>query len=566
MPLILKPRSTYLIFACLAPLLLGGCTAPKTISKANIDQPDPFETSPIAEVAAPSEPIPELSIFNLFASELAYRRGDTATAITLLREQAETLQHEPLFNDAAWLASYEDPNELNTTLTHWQEAFPESQSRLVFIAYHALRNNRFNEAIQYATKIENDEDAGHILQTIGSQSVNWPSATRRQLINYYDETLATRPNLLGLKLGRILASAPDNPNAAIDDLRTLHLAHPEQISITMALTGTLANVGDFDEAEQVLERSLSYRDDLSLLTQYQKVRYFTAPNEADITTLIAHEEETAEWALEVGNWLLARNALEHATAFAERLLMYIHHDNYGHQLLGRIELKRDDSHTAIAHWNNIADADILTETATIAANTTINSDHFAVVSAWMLEQYEQTTDDRLITSQLTTISNYANSESYEALTTTLYDQTKHTAALELLVRFKRKHGEDEAADELMLNHLLDNPNDHWTLNALAYSWIVRGVHYDHAEALLMRAITLAPEQGEYIDSLGWLMYKLNDLDAALEYLHQAAKLVEHPEILTHLAIVLAAKGEQAQSERILRAVHQRFPHYRWNDA
>src|SRR5262249_59114846 len=62
-----------------------------------------------------------------------------------------------------------------------------------------------------------------------------------------------------------------------------------------------------------------------------------------------------------------------------------------------------------------------------------------------------------------------------------------------------------------------------------------GVKLDEAEQLIRRALQLEPNDGFYIDSLGWVYFKRGDYPRAIEYLERAAELAgEDPTIVEHL--------------------------------
>jgi tetratricopeptide (TPR) repeat protein len=76
------------------------------------------------------------------------------------------------------------------------------------------------------------------------------------------------------------------------------------------------------------------------------------------------------------------------------------------------------------------------------------------------------------------------------------------------------------------------------LNALGYTLVDRTRRYDEAQKYLDKALSLEPDEAVIIDSYGWLQYKLNNLDAALEYLQRAYSLQQENEIAGHLLEVL----------------------------
>jgi Flp pilus assembly protein TadD len=81
-----------------------------------------------------------------------------------------------------------------------------------------------------------------------------------------------------------------------------------------------------------------------------------------------------------------------------------------------------------------------------------------------------------------------------------------------------------------------NPKNAAALNYLGYTWAEMGVQLDEAEDLIARALKLAPNDGFYIDSLGWVYYQRGDYVRAVEQLERAVEItVDDPTIIEHLA-------------------------------
>lgn len=68
------------------------------------------------------------------------------------------------------------------------------------------------------------------------------------------------------------------------------------------------------------------------------------------------------------------------------------------------------------------------------------------------------------------------------------------------------------------------PNQPLVLNYLAYSWADRGEHLSEARDMLETAVHLRPEDGEIVDSLGWVMLRQGDADQSVAMLERAAEL------------------------------------------
>ncbi len=81
------------------------------------------------------------------------------------------------------------------------------------------------------------------------------------------------------------------------------------------------------------------------------------------------------------------------------------------------------------------------------------------------------------------------------------------------------------------------------LNYLGYSYAERGIKVEEAVSLTKRAVSLKPENGYYVDSLGWAYFKMGLLDEALTEIKRAASLVgDDPVIFEHLGEIYLKQG------------------------
>jgi Flp pilus assembly protein TadD len=82
------------------------------------------------------------------------------------------------------------------------------------------------------------------------------------------------------------------------------------------------------------------------------------------------------------------------------------------------------------------------------------------------------------------------------------------------------------------------PDEPVALNALGYRWAERGENLDQAFALINKAVDAEPQNGAFIDSLGWAYYQQADYENAATYLEKAAALEPaDPTITDHLGDV-----------------------------
>lgn len=93
----------------------------------------------------------------------------------------------------------------------------------------------------------------------------------------------------------------------------------------------------------------------------------------------------------------------------------------------------------------------------------------------------------------------------------------------------------EKAEVDFLKALDLNPGQPQVLNYLGYSWVDKGLNLKRALGMIQEAVSVNPNDGYIVDSLGWAYYRLDRLDDAVRTLEQAAQLNPNdPEINDHL--------------------------------
>jgi len=88
------------------------------------------------------------------------------------------------------------------------------------------------------------------------------------------------------------------------------------------------------------------------------------------------------------------------------------------------------------------------------------------------------------------------------------------------------------------------PDNVRALNALGYTLADRTDRYDEALQYISRAYEKEPDDPAIIDSMGWVHYRLGNLEKALEYLQQAWDISSDSEIGAHLGEVLWMSGDR----------------------
>jgi tetratricopeptide (TPR) repeat protein len=100
-------------------------------------------------------------------------------------------------------------------------------------------------------------------------------------------------------------------------------------------------------------------------------------------------------------------------------------------------------------------------------------------------------------------------------------------------------GQKEACIKAMRKAVSLDPEYSEALNYLAYTFAEENRNLQEALTLALKANTLKPDNGYYVDTLAWVYYRLGDLQRALPLLERAAQLSqEDPVVMEHLGDVL----------------------------
>jgi len=98
-----------------------------------------------------------------------------------------------------------------------------------------------------------------------------------------------------------------------------------------------------------------------------------------------------------------------------------------------------------------------------------------------------------------------------------------------------KLGEWEEAKTLFLQLLKKNPHDTFTLNYVSYKLALKNQELELALDLIKKALILDPDNGYFLDTLGWVEYKRNNFNSAVYFLEKSVSILPRSaEVIDHL--------------------------------
>ena len=122
-----------------------------------------------------------------------------------------------------------------------------------------------------------------------------------------------------------------------------------------------------------------------------------------------------------------------------------------------------------------------------------------------------------------------------------------------------KTGRLDVMEKALREVMAQAPDNHHAYNALGYSLAERGVRLPEALALIDKAMKMAPDDPFIMDSMGWVQYRMGNLDQAEAYLRRAYAARNDADIAVHLGEVLWHKGMKADAQRLWREARAKDP-------
>ncbi len=122
---------------------------------------------------------------------------------------------------------------------------------------------------------------------------------------------------------------------------------------------------------------------------------------------------------------------------------------------------------------------------------------------------------------------------YRALLGGQFDTSRlHRNLAICLERSATDKSQEDEAERYFLSSLERDPNDAYTLNYLGYWYADTNRNLDKAIEYIQRAVKIQPSSGFFVDSLGWVYYRLKDYEKAVQWLEQAIQLEPLDPIIT----------------------------------
>jgi len=331
------------------------------------------------------------------------------------------------------------------------------------------------------------------------------------------------------------------------------------LRVLEATSGFLRRSGRVDEARALIEGHLQANpDSVGPLTLLEPAPDAGATAGAapppDLPTVA--REELANALFDIASALHQEGSDEVALVYGRIVLRLQPAHGLTHVLLGDLLASRNHDEAAITEYQVASATPLLSWTARLRiteSQARLNQDQPAIAT---LEAMAGERPDRA--EPLIRLGDLYRADKHNEPAIAAYDRALARLPTPLDARYwpllygravalDRAHQWDKAEADL-LQAIELAPDQAVLLNYLGYSWVDRGRHLDRARPMIEKAVSLRPKDGYIIDSLGWALYKLKDFPGAVGRLEQAIVLKPlDPTINDHLGDAYWTVGRKTEA-------------------
>ncbi|PYC27162.1 hypothetical protein DMO17_05315 [Aquipseudomonas alcaligenes] len=539
-----------------ASLLLAGCQSLA---------PVPDGTPPVEDAATtptPAKPkqyasFSEETLYALLAAELAGQRNRFDIALGNYVQQANATGDPGVAERAFRIAEYLGAEQaaLDSALI-WSKSAPDSLDAQRAAAVQLARAGRYDEAMEYMEKVLRGQGDTHF-DFLALSAAETDPDTRAGLLQSFDRLLRKYPENGQLLFGKALLLHQDGRAEEALELLEAHAASEEEIPPLLLRARLLQGLDRGKEAIPLLENGIAQHPEdkrlrLAYARQLVELRRLDEAK-SEFAGLLQRFPDDDDLRYSLALVCLEDQAWDEAAVYLEELVERGAHSDAAHFNLGRIYEQRGDAESALIEYGMVGPGDDFLA-AQVRQTEILFEQGRAAEASSRLGRSRDSQPDYAIQLYLLESEALANrqrhEEAWQVIARALEQFPGDTNLLYTRAMLAEKRGDLAGLERDLRDIIAREPDNATALNALGYTLADRTTRYDEAKALIEQAHRLNPEDAATLDSLGWVNYRLGNLEEAERYLRAAlAKFPDH-EVAAHLGEVLWAQGRQREARKV----------------
>ena len=507
---------------------------------------------------------PELTgdlLYELLVGEFAGNSGDMALSVDSYSRAAMKTQDARVAARATYIAVYSERyQEALAMLERWQELDPNDAD---IPRMYAITHLKLGEPVAAAAYIQS------ILDTVEGNGHEKALAVKRLLAKESN----TQDGLA--VLAALTAADPGNQHMLI--LQARYAAQLEKydealelLDRVLEIDSTLADVhiikarilaaqGKLEQAMALVALALLEQPDNDhLRLQYARMlveqRQFDQAK-AQFGLLLKDDPQNAEILLSLGLLNIETGDLDEATLHLKHLTDIGQKEDISNYYLGRIAQNQEQHKIAISYYLKVNAGDYVFDAKMRIAGLFARLGRVdeglrqlevlaEKQTSWELRVRAYLAQGEILASK----KRYA--EGLEMYSRALQQKPDDADLLYARALMAEKLDRIDITEADLLKLLSAQPENANALNALGYTLADRTERLEEAREYIKRAAELVPDDPAILDSLGWVSYRLGNMQEALKWLGMAFERLEDAEIAAHYGEVLWKSDRKEEAEKV----------------
>ncbi|RGP54721.1 MULTISPECIES: tetratricopeptide repeat protein [Pseudomonas] len=549
-----------------AGLLLSGCSSlsQPDAPAAPAKPPTSSETDSTADTPVTYGRFQQDTLYELLSAEIAGQRNRFDLALDNYLRQARSTRDAGISERALRVAEFlgNEPAALEMARL-WVEVAPQDPEALRSAAIHLARTGRHEQAMDMMQRALELHGETHF-DFLALAAADTDATTRNALLDSLERMNDRFPDNTQLVFARALLLQQANRNAEALALLEEH-PHTDEAPPAILLHSRLVAEQDIEEATEILYRGLeSFPDDTRLRLMLART-LVSEGNFADARTqyakLARDNPDEPDLQLSLGLIELELGQASDAVIHLQNTLQLAPGNNTARYHLGNAYLAADRPDDALLTWQSIDSGTELLTSRVQMARLLLEQDRIAALQAQLQQDRDQHPQHGLALFQIEIEALLPNHPelAIQQANTALQAYPNDSNLLYSRAMLHEMLGNPRGLEEDLGNIIAREPDNAMALNALGYTLADRNERLDEALALIKRAAALDPSDPAIQDSLGWVYYRLGDLDRAEALLRDAYAAYPDQEVAAHLGEVLWRQGKEREARKIWREALEHSP-------
>ncbi len=531
-----------------------------TPAKAEVKASDKSEAVE-PRVAQPAISMDGDMLFNLLAAEFAGNSGDVDASLGYYREASKSIKDSRIAARTAYIALYGGHyDETLKALDRWRELEPDAidLSRMYAVTY--LKLEQPEKAVPYLVKIlvahegASVNEALAVKQLLAKESNIKDSYVVLQKLNERE-----RKNEHLLILQSRYAAQLEKYDEALTLLDQVLEIDPTLYEVLIIKARILTAQGKNKEATALIKQVVDdLPDNNALRLQYARMLVEQRKMEAateQYSVLHKNLPEDGEITLSLALLYIETKQLGEAVETLNYLIEIDKKVPIANYYLGRITQNQGDDKLAVSYYLGVKSGEYVFDAqlriGVLLAALGKPDEGLAKLAAlaegqksWAMRVKAYLAQGEILRSER------RFKEGVEMYSRALQQKRDDTTLLYARGLMAEKVDRLDMAESDLLKVISKEPDNANALNALGYTLADRTSRYKEAQEYIKRAAALVPDDPAILDSLGWVSYRLGEMDEALKWLSKAFEKLEDAEIAAHYGEVLWQVNQKDKAREV----------------